>query len=255
MAAARTIVNIGSETGSSGVTTIEGGTGSSAITLTTGTNGSIAETANGTGTISLSTNSSSSGTLVKTVTNSATGFQIQNASGNNVLSVDTTTATQPQGEVILGKVSTNTGALVFANSTNGNTVTIKSGTTASAYSLTLPTALGSSGNCLDDTTGGGVLGWTTCGGGGSTTTLQQAYNNSAGATPDIDVQGSGGTNYGGVTIQNDNSHPVANSSNLFAVNTGASSGLGSALFSVEGNGDTAVTSSDTTGTASQCNRY
>ena len=50
------MVNIGSETGSTGATTIEGGTGSSAITLTTGTNGSIAETANGTGTISLSTN-------------------------------------------------------------------------------------------------------------------------------------------------------------------------------------------------------
>jgi hypothetical protein len=100
-------------------------------------------------------------------------LKVQNSSGNEVLSVTST------GAVTLGKASTVNGALVFRNSSNANTITLQSGVTAaSGYTLTLPTALGSSGDCIKDTTGAGVLGFGTCGA-GTVTNLQTAYDGSS----------------------------------------------------------------------------
>jgi parallel beta-helix repeat protein len=89
------------------------------------------------------------------------GFLVQNSSGNNVFGVDTSA-----GQALLGTSSSVNGKLVVRNATNSNTVTIQTGVTSASYTLTLPTALGSSGQCLSDTTGTGVLGWANCSGGG-----------------------------------------------------------------------------------------
>lgn len=70
----------------------------------------------------------------------------------------------------------NTGAVLFKNATNTNTLTLQSGATGSNFSLTLPTALTAAGDCLKDTTGAGVLGFAAC---GTAVTLQTAYDNSS----------------------------------------------------------------------------
>jgi hypothetical protein len=59
---------------------------------------------------------------------STTAFQVQNATSNNVLAVDTS-SNSGQGQVIFGKASTNTGTLVLNNSTNTNSLILQSGTT------------------------------------------------------------------------------------------------------------------------------
>ncbi len=101
---------------------------------------------------------------------SSAAVSIQNGNGRNVLNVDTT-----NGEIELGEYNASNavnGKIVFNNSTNANNVGIQSGATSTSYNLTLPTGLGSSGDCLSDTTGSGVLGWTSCGGaGGANTSL------------------------------------------------------------------------------------
>src|SRR6185369_2470982 len=119
--------------------------------------------------------------------------------------------------------SASNGKLVVKNASNAFTVTIQTGVTASAgYTLTLPTALGASGDCLKDTTGAGVLGFASCG--GTTPTLQNAY--------DADVNGSDVTipltaTDGSVIVQNPASSGTG-SGYVFKVdqlNTGAVDGL------------------------------
>ena len=75
--------------------------------------------------------------------NSTTAFQVQNASNNNILSVDTSA-----NNVIIGKASTVTGILQFANSGGANLVSLQAGSASAAYALTLPTVAPSTGQCL-----------------------------------------------------------------------------------------------------------
>ncbi len=97
--------------------------------------------------------------------NSTTAFQIQNANGVALLGADTT-----NGQVLFGSYNGGTnplaGKLVIANSTNANTVTLQTGTTSSSYSLVLPTAVGTTGQCIGTTVSGSTstLDWTTCDG-------------------------------------------------------------------------------------------
>jgi len=107
-------------------------------------------------------------THIKTTTNAANAFYVQNASGSEVLTVDTS-----GNSVVLGKASTQAGKLTFYNGTNANTAVLQSGVTTTSYTLTLPTAVGSSGQCLQGSVSGSVnsLGWGSCGG-GSFVTLQ-----------------------------------------------------------------------------------
>ncbi|MFZ1812100.1 MAG: right-handed parallel beta-helix repeat-containing protein, partial [Candidatus Saccharimonadales bacterium] len=117
------------------------------------------------------TTSANATNVVYRQTNSATAFSIQNASATSLLTADTT-----NGNVLFGSYNAGTnplaGKLVLANATNANTVSLVTGATSTSYSLTLPTALGSTGQCLSDTTGTGTLGWATCSGGSlSTDTL------------------------------------------------------------------------------------
>ncbi|HET8708985.1 MAG TPA: right-handed parallel beta-helix repeat-containing protein, partial [Candidatus Saccharimonadales bacterium] len=104
-------------------------------------------------------------TIVSRVQGSATAdlFQAQDSSGNALFKVSST------GSVTVGKSST-TGTIVM-NSASGGTVTIASGATAagSSYQLTLPTGIGTTGQCLAiASASGGIaqLGYATCGGGG-----------------------------------------------------------------------------------------
>ncbi len=96
---------------------------------------------------------------------SSSAVNIQDGNGVAVLNVNTTS-----GQIELGNYNAGTnavnGKISFNNSSNTNTVGLQSGATSTSYNLTLPTGLGSSGQCLYESTGTGVLGWTTCGGGG-----------------------------------------------------------------------------------------
>ena len=109
--------------------------------------------------------------------NSSTAFQIQNSSGYNVLGADTS-----NGWAILGTSSHVNGELVLNNSTNTNTISILSGVTSTAYTLTLPLVGSTSGSCLQSgsgsTTSATTLTWGSCGGGGGgtqTVTLSPEY--------------------------------------------------------------------------------
>jgi hypothetical protein len=92
---------------------------------------------------------------------STTALQIQNAAGNQVFGVDTAS-----NLALLGKASTVNGALAVYNSSNANTTTIASGITSANYTLTLPTAIGTTGQCLVINSVAGAnaqLGYTACG--------------------------------------------------------------------------------------------
>jgi hypothetical protein len=71
-----------------------------------------------------------------------------------------------------GTPGVSTGSLVFGNSTNSNTLTIQSGVTSSSITYTLPTADGSSGQCLK-TNGSGVLSFSACASSGASLTATQ----------------------------------------------------------------------------------
>ncbi|HET7629790.1 MAG TPA: right-handed parallel beta-helix repeat-containing protein, partial [Candidatus Saccharimonadales bacterium] len=132
----------------------------------------------GTGTVYANQARSANGAQLTTKLASGTdAFQIQNASGNSLLTVDTSNS-----EIEIGKAGASgiDGKLVLYNAANSNTVTLSVGTTSASYTLKLPTSAGSVNQCLmNDATTAGVLVWGSCGGGGSSSTLQDDYNNDA----------------------------------------------------------------------------
>lgn len=96
-----------------------------------------------------------------------------NITGGNIVQSGSGTFATATGAISLnGDATVAAGkTLRFANGSNSNIVTIQSGVTSSSYSLTLPTTLGASGDCLKDTNGSGVLGFASCGGGSGVTTV------------------------------------------------------------------------------------
>ena len=132
---------------------------------------------------------------------SASLLQVQNAAGNQVFTVDTSA-----GQVVLGKPGGSglTGILTFNNATNSNTASIQSGTTSSSYTLTLPTALPGSTQCLSSTSGG-ALGFSACSGGSAT--LASVYTNGSSQTDSTIALDS--TRLG--VIIKDNSTPISGS--------------------------------------------
>lgn len=145
-------------------------------------------------------------------TNSTNAFNVQNAAGHRIITVDSSNA-----QLILGTASTIDGRLLFRNVSNGNTVTIIPGAPTADRTLTLPDASGvictDSGNCA-----------------GAGATLQTAYNFSVGGTtPKIKVNSS----LGGVDIQ-DADTPIG--ANLLNIRASNGSGLGSVLFGVGNTG-------------------
>ena len=155
-----------SASGAGGGVTIEAGNGG-VNSNASGTNGSGGNIYLESGAVGTGGTGGASGSVIvqpQTGGDSTGAFRVQNASGNRILGVDTSNA-----YVLFGSASTKTGTLVAYNSTNTNTVTIQSGVTSSTYSLVLPTAAATTGQCLEaGTVSGGVvpLTWGSCGGGG-----------------------------------------------------------------------------------------
>jgi len=137
----------------------------------------------GTGTVYANQSIAANGAkLVTRTANDVTAFQVQNALGSSIFTVDTSGS-----QIVLGKPGGSgiSGQIQFANATNTNTVTIVSGTTSGTYQITLPTAIAGSNQCLQSGTvaGGNVpLTFGACGGtSGTFVTLQ---GSSPGTTPD-----------------------------------------------------------------------
>jgi len=113
----------------------------------------------------------------KSQTNNTAAVQVQNASGNQVLTVDTS-SNSAQGQVVLGKASTNNGTLVFSNSAGANTATLAlQANPGSSYTLLLPTTGPAVSQCLQsDSVTASQLKFASCASG---IDLQTAYNNTA----------------------------------------------------------------------------
>ncbi len=144
--------------------------------------------------------------------NSTNAFNIQNSSGNRLLTLDTS-----GGQVILGQGSTLDGKLVFSNMTNNNTISFLVGTPTGNRNITLPNDSGTI--CLDSGN---------CAGAGAT--LQTAYNFSVGGTtPKIKLNNT----KNGVDIQDADTTIGAD---LFDVRESNGSGLGQVMFGVGNTG-------------------
>ena len=144
--------------------------------------------------------------------NSTNAFNIQNSSGNRILTIDTS-----GGQVILGQGSTIDGKLVFNNMTNNNTISFLVGTPTGNRNITLPNDSGTI--CLDSGN---------CAGAGAT--LQTAYNFSVGGTtPKIKLNNT----KNGVDIQDADTTIGAD---LFDVRESNGSGLGQVMFGVGNTG-------------------
>ncbi len=115
------------------------------------------------------------------ITTIATSSTINSQTISSAANFTGTVTIQGASSLTLGVTGTATGAVLFKGSTAASgTITLQSPANPGTYSLTLPTALGSSGDCLKDTTGAGVLGFGSCS--GATTTLQTAYAATSGNT-------------------------------------------------------------------------
>jgi fibronectin-binding autotransporter adhesin len=143
------------------------GTNYNAVTIGSLANASVTTIQGGSGSgIKLLNNQASAGVLVQNTnaSDSTTAFQVQNHSNNAVFDVDTS-----GNQVLFGKASTLTGTLLLYNATNGNTVSVASSTTSASYTIALPTAIGTTGQCLAVSSVASTtetLGYASCGGPG-----------------------------------------------------------------------------------------
>jgi hypothetical protein len=96
------------------------------------------------GAVNVMTVGSTGVVTLRNVTDSAGAFQVQNSSGTNILSVNTST-----NQTVLGTSGSLAGALTFANSSNSNTITLTApSTVAASYTLSLPSNTPTAGLCL-----------------------------------------------------------------------------------------------------------
>ncbi|HYH74456.1 MAG TPA: tail fiber domain-containing protein [Candidatus Saccharimonadales bacterium] len=157
----------------------------------------------------------------RTTADSTSALQVQDSAGNNVFAVDTSGK-----QIVVGKASTTNGKIVLQNASNANTVTLQSGVVTASYTLTLPTALGATGDCLQDS-GSGALAFTKC-------SLQTAYGSAVGGTtPEIKLD----STRGAFDIQDAN---TTINGNLLNVRASNASGLGTALFNVGSTGNVGI---------------
>ncbi len=115
----------------------------------------------------------------------ASAFQVQNASGNEILTIDTS-ATAANNLVKFGKASTLDGKIVFNTSAGTNTATITlAANPTNSYTYQLPTGTIATGECIKvGTVSGGNVPLTSgsCGGGGTLATTYTAGANSTDQT-------------------------------------------------------------------------
>lgn len=121
-----------------------GGTNATGIVLGNGTS-NILTTIQAEGISQTLTGSSTTPSdVIETSTNSTAAFSIQNSSGYNVLSTDTS-----NDLVSLGSSNRINGSLVFYNSSDTSTVEIETGVTDASYTLTMPLMGASGAECLE----------------------------------------------------------------------------------------------------------
>lgn len=156
-----------------GAVSLNGDTTIAATKTLTVTSGAVSLTGASTGDALTVSNDSSTGNIAVFKDNTSAVVTIADGGATTFTSAVTI---QAASSLTLGTASTNTGAILFKNSANINTLTLQSGASGSTFALTLPTSAGSANQCLQ-TDGTGVLSWAACTGG--TVTLQQAYTNSA----------------------------------------------------------------------------
>jgi hypothetical protein len=141
------------------VATAAAGTAGQVLTIAAGNAGTSASAING-GTLVLqggtgSGGGSSGSVVVKSNgTNSTTALQVQNASGNTFVAVDTTTATGPNAKgLVVGSSNAVDGAVTFKNSASSNSITLNSTGANASYNLTLPSAAPAGGLCVETSPG------------------------------------------------------------------------------------------------------
>lgn len=160
------------------------GSGTGDVSISAGTGYGFTITGNASSTIS-----TSSGTLA---IDGSGGLNL-GTSTSTVLIGDTTggsTQVQSANGLILGTASL-AGQLAVYN--GANKVTIKAGSSTTAYNLILPASAGSTSQCLVNTATAGTLQWMACGAGSTATvTLAPEY-------PGAVMTGSGGSNTGTMT--------------------------------------------------------
>jgi hypothetical protein len=123
---------------------------------------------------------------VTTATNTTSAFQVQNAAGAQVFTVDTS-SNSAQGQVVLGKASTNMGRLVFDDSGSANTGTIVlGGTLGAGATYNLPTTTGTQTICTSSTS--------SCSGAGS----GYIVNGTSTQTGNYNIQSAAAGSVGGV---------------------------------------------------------
>jgi hypothetical protein len=112
-----------------------------------------------------------SGTITSGLINGQTINSTSNFTG--------TLTVQGASSLTLGTASSNRGAVILKNAAGTNTVILQAPAInpTSSFSLTLPSALGSSGDCLKQNDGSGTLAFGSCS--ATSTTLQNAYDNSS----------------------------------------------------------------------------
>jgi hypothetical protein len=160
----------------------------------------------------LSWDGSNSTAVIKTSSNTVA----LQANGQNVL---TGSNVSGSSVITIGTGSGSNGKLQIANSANANTVTVQATGTSGSYTIELPSAIGTTGDCLAVGSVSGSIETLThqsCsggGGGGSSGTLQDAYTNS-GSSANVLLNSTAK----GITIQ-DASTTVGG--NLFAVQNNA----------------------------------
>jgi|GEM_PF-1062738 len=102
------------------------------ITATITPSGSLTDTNSN----ALFTLSKSGQLALRNVADSTTALQVQNASGNSIIGVDTSS-----GQMLLGTASALNAKIVFYNSTNSNTLTLAVGATAASTTIQIPSSM------------------------------------------------------------------------------------------------------------------
>src|SRR5216683_767246 len=191
--------NLPTSAGSSGQPLLSGGGGATAMTF-----GTLGVGGGGTGATTLTANGvlygNGTSALNVTAQGSANSILVANAGAPSFSQTPTINTS-----LTLGVASSQTGSLVFKNSTNANTFTFQPGVTASNLTFTLPTTDSTGTQCLSSN-GSGVLSWSACSAGSGTpggSTTQVQYNNAG------SFGGSTGLTFDGTTILSKREHVTA----------------------------------------------
>jgi hypothetical protein len=97
-------------------------------------------------------------------------------------------------DLLLGASWNQTGRLTLANSTNANTVSLRSGVSSLSYVINLPTGMGGVGQCLAVSSVAGStqsLGYASCGGGGSSGVSLQSTTPGTADVGNFNITGTG----------------------------------------------------------------